>query len=433
MKRMRVIFCAALAALGLSTAAFARSEIDETFGYVGFIRYGFGAVPGGTLDDRGVVACPGPLGSLYVAGTASGDRRVVSAWLDESGGLDTRFSDDGKESFDLPPAVRAAYGETGLCQSDGKVVVAMEFADANDVGTLMLVKLDPATGKPDPAFGAAGWVSFDVSAHVGGLNKIEVPTLVSPGRDGDILVGGWYDDVRGLRHGYLVRVTRNGVVAAFASAAAFDVTASMFGAAVASPDGAIWAATVHASYPGMPSTLVRLDYATLKFQEKLQASLGAGFVPRSGRLVDDALVLAGATGTTPVVSIVRERGYTQTPLPAVPGANAVRSAQVVPRANGNLLVAAHVLDARDFGFGYYFASLVRAPDDALTPDSAFGVGGVSFTTPTIVTDCTPVSPQFARMTLWNDRPVWVGSAAVCDPGRPAHLDYLVLRLKAPGA
>ncbi|HJU39946.1 MAG TPA: hypothetical protein VJ724_10265, partial [Tahibacter sp.] len=109
----------------------------------------------------------------------------------------------------------------------------------------------------------------------------------------------------------------------------------------------------------------------------------------------------------------------------------LRSAQVVPQSNGRLVVAAHSLDARGFGFGYYFASLVREPDDALSLDPAFGVGGVSFTTPTIVTGCTPVSPQFARLTLWNDRPTWVGSAYVCEPERAPHLDYLVMRLKAP--
>jgi hypothetical protein len=429
---MRDIGIAALAAFGLCAAAHARSEIDESFGSAGFMRYGFGPVVGGTLDDRAALACPGPLGSLYVVGTASGDRRIVSAWLDERAALDPRFSTDGKESFDLPPAVWAAYGETGLCQTDGKVVMAMEFADSNDIGTLALVKLDPSTGLPDPTFGAAGWVSFDVSTHVGGMNKIEMPMFVSPGRDGDLLVGGFYDDVRGLPHGYLARVTRNGVVAAFVAAASFDVTVSAFGAAVPSPDGAIWAATVHASYPGMVSKLVRLDYTTLKSSETLQASLGDGFVPRSGRLVGDTLVLAGHTGlATPVVSVVRERGYTQTPLPAIPGASRLSMAQVVPQASGRLVVAVQSFDARNYSHGYYFAALRREPDDALSLDPAFGIGGVSYTPPTIITGCTPAVPQFARMTLWNDRPVWVGSVRVCDSTPTPHFDYLVMRLKSP--
>lgn len=406
-------------------AAGAASDPDLSFGSSGVMRYGFDAVGGGR-NDRAGVACPGPRGSLFAVGTASSDRRVVSVWLAENGALDPSFSDDGKQSFDLPAAWPKLYGETGLCGSDGKVTFAFESVDANDEGRLTLLRINPADGLPDPSFGTAGRVDVDLDAYATGIGEIESIVAVNPGRDGDLIVTGWYDRPGDASSGFVVRITATGGVAAVAFAEAFDATSHQFVAAMPSPDGALWVAGTTDGAP-RGGRVYRLDYATLAWLGTA-ATLPAGFEPRSGRALDaGAFALAGRIDeAVPAVALLTASGASALALPPVPSAHLVVDAQIVPLSNGTYAVAADVVNASNLRFGFYFAGVRRA-GGAFALETTFGEDGSRLVPAGFGTGCGFAAFDLGRVTVWRDRPVWFGTAQVCDT-ISQHDDYLFLRL-----
>ena len=410
----------------VACAAGAASDPDPSFGTSGVMRYGFDAV-GGQRNDRAAVACPGQRGSLFAVGTASSDRRIVSVWLTDSGQLDTSFSDDGKQSFDLPAAWPNAYAETGLCGSDGKVTVVFESADANDEGRVTLLRVNPADGLPDASFGSGGRVDVDLDDYAPRLGKIESVVGVSPGRDGDVIVTGWHDRPGDTESGFVVRVTATGSVAAVAFADAFDATSHHFVAAMPASDGSLWVA---GSTSGSPRTgrVFRLDYATLAWLSTPVPTLPAGFEPRSGRALDaGSFSLAGRIDDAiPAVALVTAAGASTLPLPTVPSAQRAVDAQLVPLSNGSFVVAADVVDTSNVRFGFYFAGVRRA-GGAFAPEPTFGNDGVRLVQPGFVSGCSIATFDLGRLTVWRDRPLWFGTAQVCEPG-VQHNDYLFLRL-----
>jgi hypothetical protein len=413
---------AACACAGRASA----NDLDWSFGTDGVRRYGFDAVGGGR-NDRAAVACPGPRGSLFAVGTASTDRRIVSVWLTENGALDTSFSGDGKESFDLPAAYPHAYGETGLCGSDGKVTVVFESADANGEGRVTLVRVDPMTGLPDPTFGNGGRVEVDLDNYASRLGDIEFPLGVSEGRDRDVIVTGFHDRPNDSTGGFIIRVTATGAVGGVAFAESFDATNKELVAAMPSPDGALWVAGVTSGQP-LTGRVFRLDYVTLAWLSTPVPLLPDGFEARRGRASGSTdFMLAGRIVNQPAVAVVTPTGASVLPLPPMPSAAQVISVGIAPLSNGTHVYVADIVEQSNRRLGYYFAG-VRRTGAGLALESTFGDDGVRLVPPLPASGCPFARFDLERLTVWRDRPLWFGTGAVCEPDGTSHEDYLFLRL-----
>jgi uncharacterized delta-60 repeat protein len=101
------------------------------------------------------------------AGPSNGDCAV--ARLDgTSGALDNTFSTDGKQVVSTPsspPTLNTQDSCTSvLVQADGKIVLAGNEGSAN--GRFLLIRVDGATGTPDPAFDTDGILITDFGGDV---------------------------------------------------------------------------------------------------------------------------------------------------------------------------------------------------------------------------------------------------------------------------
>jgi hypothetical protein len=408
----------------------AAGEIDRRFGSGGMTRLALQPVDGQS-HDVGVVACPRPDGSLFAAGPASGGQRIVSAWFDERGALDLRYSGDGKASFAIGPGV--PYSSRGLCLPDGGALIIAEMVDLQGEGALHLWRLDTATGELDPGYGDAGLRVLDLDAYAGDLAQFETPRSLSSGRGGDVLLGGAYSlgSQNDRNAGFLARIDAQGTVRAVSLAHQWNPQWEQLGPAGVAADGTLWSGAVRGGVP-VTGALLRLDYDTLAYRDTLHAQISIDFTPVQAVMLDGAtMALAGVRqGGKPLVALLRAGTLQvlQPPLPA--GYSTVQNVQIAALPGAQLLFAGAAKDAGDRMRSMAFARLRIAPDLSLQADPSFGDGGAwgsAFPAPAACAG-HDTEEVFRRFTYWKGRPTAIGAVDTACPGGAQDFDWMLLRL-----
>lgn len=427
--------------LAATGAAFAQP--DPGFGQDGAVTLGFQPVGSGASAsaDIAYVACAGPSGSLMVSGRASGGRRIVTAWLDDRGVLDTRFSGDGKESITLHDGERVVAFAVGLCMADGDALLAFEMYDSATLeGDIQLLRIDAASGLGDPAFGVGGRRVLDLDQYAAApIGGIETPLAINFGVDGELLLSGSFEPAAPYSPSAneFPFVARIGAADGALRAVQLLVDAQRgyrrAVAAMPAEDGTVWLATVERS-GDVPNGLsvLRLDPASLAPRDVLLRRYGNDYFGERGvRLPDGRFAIAGhrRTAGIPFVAIIDATGATAVELPEPAGAERVVALQVAPLADGDLLLGGWAVGPENRGLGAWFARVARLGNAALLPVTGFGSGGSTLLQAAGPT-CAAPSQSALRFTLWRGRPTAVGGLdASCGSG--SDVDYLVLRQLAP--
>lgn len=427
------LLVAGLLACVLPWSVHAADEVDRSFGEAGFAMFGFQPSPGvpNGGNDRAILACSGPAGTLLVSGIASADRRIVTIRITETGELDgPDFGVDGKASFPITGGL--ASGATGVCQPDGKLVLAYEAYDpVSGEGNLRIVRIDPNTGMPDTSFGTSGTAAIDLDHYGLNLGVLENPTALSISQTGDLYLGGYTAvDPAGPyseHKGFLARVDGQGIVQAVRLEQQLQGSISNMSSAVLSPDGNLWVAATHFPSGGTHNTrILQMNPVTLELVDGglLIAQLGTGIYPMRGALrPDGSFVLSGQRGHHSVIATVRGSAHQLLELPF--SMNASQAAQL---PDGSLLLGG----ADESGFG--FVRVREASNGRLGVDVAYGSGGRAGG-PIPARPACPTqrsSNTFGRFTLWRGRPTVVGATdRSCDASQ-FELDYVIHRLHAPG-
>jgi hypothetical protein len=424
--------------LGIGVLAFAMlmgtaqaaGEIDRRFGDAGTVRLALQPVDGQS-HDVGVVACARPDGTLFAAGLASGGARIVSAWFTERGALDLRYSDDGKTSFAIGPGV--PYTSRGVCLPDSGALIIAEMVDAQGEGSLHLWRLDTTTGQLDPDYGVAGLRVLDLDDHASDLGQYETPRSLSPGRDGDVLLGGVYSlgSQNDRNAGFLARIDARGTVRAVSLAHQWNPQWEQLGPTGVAADGMLWSGAVRSGVP-VTGALLRLDYDTLAYRDTLHAQISVDFTPvQAVMLGGETMALAGVRrGGKPLVALLQAGTLqvVQPPLPA--GYATVQNVQIAALPGARLLFAGAAKDADDRMRAMAFARLRIAPDSSLQVDPSFGDGGAwgSVFPPPAACAGHDTEEVFRRFTYWKGRPTAIGAVDVACPGSAQDFDWLLLRL-----
>lgn len=450
----------ALALLGASAAAPAQ-HVDTAFGSAGLVRLGFqGWTGGGGGDgsadaDRGVLACNGPLGSLVVLGLASEGRRLVTAWLDNSGALDTRFSDDGKESFTLHAGGQRIERAIGLCLPEGGMLLAYEVSTAAGAheGSIHLRRVNNASGLPDPGFGTNGLSVLDLDSHADGpIGGYETPLALNLDDEGGFLLSGAYEPTfpsasRDNSAAFVARFDGAGNFAALSLLHSHDAELRQATAAIAGPDGSLWVAAARDPLGGgdnspvteRPSLdVLRLDATTLLPLAPRLERFGSSLIPGRGiRLSDGSFAISGRTvagdGAVAVIDASRSQLLV---LPSQPNGARVALQQVAQLPDGDLLLAGDVTPPDvDYSAGVLYARVAGNARSGLSLMRGFGSAGVLSLSLSGGPRCQGLlAPQEAsRFTFWRGRPTLVGSIETNCPVRSLDpdLDYFVHRLLAP--
>lgn len=423
---------AALATLAaLAIAMPAGAQIDRSFGGYGYVGIGFAAEGNGAAHDFGIAACPGPSGTLVAVGTASDGSRVVTAWLTPGGALDPAFSSDGKESFHIADGIR---GAVGLCTSDGGIVLAYASMSAHfqpDLNAVYLVRIDPATGKPDPAFGKAGIVRVDLDKAATDLGDHTQLTALVQGANHDLLLlGNTRLDVGPMSPtaGFLMRIERDGMLAATQVTSVEDASIRDIVAAGVAANGDIWIGGNRIPPPAGNGTgfLARLDGLDLTLLDMPQPSLGDSYRVAGGRVIDGTrMAMVGSRfGRQFFATLDPET----TRIVNLPTELDLERPQILPLPGKRLLIAASAVDF--LSVGTWFAQMRPLGGGRYVPDTAFGDGGGYLAQAHLPLDCGGETVQlFNRATLWNGAPTAIGAVNRACVGH-ADFDYLVLRLRA---
>ena len=450
----------ALVLQGASAAAPAQ-HIDTAFGSAGLVRLGFQGWTGtsggdGNADaDRGVVACNGPQGSLVALGLASEGRRLVTAWLDNGGALDTRFSQDGKESFTLHAGGQRIEGAIGLCLPEGGMLLAYEVSSSAGAheGNIHLRRINTSSGLPDPGFGNNGLSVLDLDTHAGSpIGGYETPLALNLDGEGGFLLSGAYEPTfpsasRDNSAAFVARFDGAGNFAAVSLLHSHDAELRQATAAIAGPDGSLWVAAARDPLGGgdnSPVTerplldVLRLDATTLLPLAPRLERFGSSLIPGRGiRLADGSFAISGRTvagdGAIAVVDASRSQLLV---LPSQANGARVVLQQVAQLADGDLLVAGDVAPPDvDFSAGVVYARVAGSTRSGLRLAPGFGSGGVLSLSLSGGPRCQGLlAPQQAsRFTLWRGRPTLIGSIETNCPvrGLDSDLDYFVHRLLAP--
>lgn len=414
--------------LAATAPAHAFGTLDRRFGQAGTVRLGFQAVAGES-NDIAVVACSSS-DALTVVGLASGGRRVVTARLDEGGGL------IGKQSFDLPG--EGAYDPVGTCLPEGRIALVLEATDAQDDGIVTLLRIDAQTGLPDPTFGQQGRVQVDLDTLQSPLGQFETPLFVGAGRNGELLVSGRYSlgSQNDRRAAFALRFAANGTLLAHAMTNRSDPGVTAYSAILPAADGSLWVSQARklpdASYE---AAVIRLDEATLGVIGTVQSPIGVDVYPGRAVMLDGGTFAFGGVrqDLKPVVVVVTAEDYSLLQLPVPDGVIGAAKPQVASLPDGALLLGGSLRGA-DAPAGLYFARVLRNPDRSLTLDTRFGNGGILAITHPRNPACPALATvqDFRRFTYWKGRPTAVGMldldcAANVDDG-----DYHVTRLALEG-
>jgi hypothetical protein len=434
----------AFAAALLSTAATAHiGPLDPGFGDAGMRKYGFQTINGG-FHDRAVVGCAGADGTFTATGIASGDNRIVTMRLLPNGDYDNSYGAGGRVSVTLA----GEYNDVvpGLCQPDGHMVMARTGTDASGNQYLQILRVLKHTGQLDSGFGSGGIVSVDLDGFIArGSDEHELALGLNALPNGDIAVSGQLRD--GGDRGFVLLLSGAGAVRAVRE---LDPTVSLNATTVVeAPDGRLWVFGKNAAQDGAyrltlsRQTLQQEDVLQIAFDRFAEVEIGPG------RLVDaETVVLAGVAryflrgvNAEPMLFVFRTGGASIIPMPqatlegnpmqistapgrqlvtVLPGRRVLMSASA-RRLDGSVddgiyLGLAHIpRRARNEGVEYGFGA--EAARQAAFRLSAPGCGGV-----------TPAH-RVARLTLWRDMPVLVGSVSADCGSDAGGEDYLVSRIR----
>lgn len=439
----------AVLALCCSTTIVAQAH-DPRFGTAGHQTHGF-ALVNGYDDDQAIVACAGPGGTLVVSGLASNTERVVTIRIREDGALDTSFSGDGKESFNLP--IRPLFSEhaVGACQNNGQLLLAIP-AHLNGEEDLQLIRVDAQTGLPDPGFGNAGFLTIDMDLYATGLGTRERPLGLNIGSDGVIeLTGQVLRGENTVRAGFIARIGAEGAVLAAAVPALSGFLDSTMTTAGIASDGQLWVSG-HGFRSGLGNTYFRavLNPQTLTVQSipvRGTAMVDSG----RGRFVGPDVMVntirrnsTAADGTPTVAAVLlihRNGGTTELALPTLARLDGQTTAvhhdaldgDVIALPDGRLLLSGSIQSPIGASTrGVYFSAVQLADgNDPDRIDTRFGNGGLWQTGyVNNAPGCTRASEQaHHRTTLWNGRATLVGYAynGPCD--NSGSFDYWISRLR----
>jgi hypothetical protein len=417
--------------------------LDPVFGDGGMRNYGFQAVNGQAVD-RAYVACQGPNGTLTITGAASGWQRIVTVRLRDNGDYDTSFSDDGKQSFDLPGTL--AEFTPGLCQADGHMVVARSLTAPGGEQDLQIFRVRKDTGLLDADFGNGGVTAVDLDQWIPGLGAEELPLGVNQLGNGDIAISGRVTRAQGGERGFVVLLAANG---SLRRAAVLDNVISRTATTVVdAPDGRLWAFGQNGRVNGAFRAVLHRD--TLAWEGVLEQQAPAGNTTwvGNGRAVDaQTVVLASSTGPTPAYAappqliVFRAASVSAFVLPIHPvggqatGVNArfgLQSVTVLPRRR--VLLGAHAtrpVTPTDVGIHFAMGEIgMDAAGDRV--DTTFGQDGAqtAIYRPAVAACNAPsLTHRYGRLTLWRDRPVFVGAVDAACLGTGASEDYLVARIQ----
>ncbi len=432
----------ALLALAASTHAHAQT-LDPTFGPLGQRHLAFDSI-GGLGTDVALVACAGPGRTLVVTGLASGGQRVVTARLRDDGTLDPSFSDDGKESFALARVASTTLVEhVGHCLPDGDALMALRLGGQDD-DDILLVRVDGATGLPDPGFGAQGFVLLDLDAHLQGLAALEAPLGLNAAANGGVYLSGKVTlAANDVDRGFVARIDAQGQVLAVAAPAVAPYPDTSFTAVGDGPDGKVWAAGKARRISNTEESLfVALDPVSLALVGVRDSGTVISRAAR-GRLFGPALVTAGhrpgSNGVDqPVLLVHRLSGTTMIDLPpidAIAGQTARAidhdgDGDVIPLPDGRLLVTSTLRIASEnyMGRALYQAAILSLPDGSPDRvDTSFGVDGHWQFALDGVGCALPREVRHSRTTLWAGRVTVVGVGVGGACGAPTTRDYWIAR------
>lgn len=414
--------------------------LDPSFGDGGMRHYGFQAVAGGT-QDRAIVACSSADGTLTVMGRASSDRRIVTMRLLRDGSFDTRFSDDGKESFDLPGSV--AHFVPGLCQADGHLVAARPLTASGGEQTVQVFRVLKHTGLPDPGFGNGGVVVVDLDQWIAGLGSEEMPLGVNALPNGDLAVSGRTTLAAGGERGFVILLSGSGEIRRVGLLDNVRSRTAM--TTIEAPDGRLWVFGQNGRLNG--SYRATLNRATLAWEAVLEQISPAGDVHwvGAGRAVDaQTVVLATSTGPSPaydgrpelVVYRSDSVSVLALPPPQLDGASLWITSRwgdhgvtVLPQRR--VLYGALAKQPVPGGVGLHFAMAeigTAASGDRI--DTAFARDGAQTAAfRPAGSPCEGTEHRMGRLTQWGRETVFVGAVnANCVDGNAAE-DYLVARIQ----
>jgi len=437
MRPISFLLLVALAAV-VPRSAPASIALDPRFGSDGSVTLGFDPV--GTspdTSDQGIVSCAGPLGSLISAGLASGGQRVVVTWLTEAGVLDTRFSVDGKET--IPIVDGRAYIATGLCLPSGKILLVYSRFDP-DVATapdwLVFVRIDPATGLPDPAFGDAGQRLIDVGSLSAGVNLVRVIRALGVTPQGDLLAVGYHAPVDApARSGLILKLSADGDVLARNVQTVYSDSIVWYAAVGTTQDGTIWiGGTRRLPSEARLGFVLRVDADSFNVIDVPYPQLDGDFAISGGRMLGgDRMLISGRRHTSkkPLVAIVTSdhAQVLELPVPSLSGGAPGTivgiqefPTQVAQMDNGDVLFAGSATEG-SFDRGVYLAQLSLGSGSLLRLD----MGGVSVLR-ALPAGCAGRGSAFRRFTLWAGRPTVIGSTSTTC-GAPENVDYLIQRVE----
>jgi len=393
--RMSLSCPAATAALGLlcglCTSPASAQVLDPSFGERGEVTQGFTVVTGFD-DDVALAACATPDGTLTVYGSASSNVRVVTVRLRADGSLDTRFSGDGKESFDWPGQRMFDRERVGLCLADGDAVLAQPAREGEDE-RIVLVRVDALTGLPDPAWGSGGFAVIDLDGLSTELAQRESPMGLNLAADGGVDLTGDVALANGGTRGFVVRLGPTGLVRAATILRRDQFSRFAFTAAVEAADGNLWLAGRgnRASDNARIYLRMHLDPQTLALIQAVPTStvlarVGRGRMVAPGVFANVAHRAQAGAADVPVLLLHRANGTTVLDLPALLPVMGQAGRQlphdqdgdVIPLPDGSVLVTGTAgLENDERGKAIYQVR-VRLADGAGPDrvDSRFGAGGI---------------------------------------------------------
>ena len=434
----------ALVLVGAAVAASAADNhlMDAGFGDGGFVRVDSSL--GDTAADTGVGICPGPGDTQIVIGVRNTASMLTLARLLPDGALDASYGVQGRVEYAIEPPGNERV--RNLCLGDGRI----DLAYTTPVGKIELLRL-AGNGLPDADFGSNGRLSIEPANLPGSTTGYFRLAGMDRGAAGEILLSGALGgSFIGDGRPTLVRVNGNGSLrdARVFPASGAHQHGGHVAAAAYGPNGNLWIAGISKqdagsgwcfTYFGMQLNGITLagDAASLGPIGPWSYESGGGRMVRPGVLVLGARLRANQNGVwVPRLLVLRESGAHEVSLPLEPGYNEVvgDGLGLVALPGGEQVMYATSLFPAE---GIYLARVnigADAAGDALDP--AFGVDGVGVvalagTQPGCVDGGVP-SQGYARLSLWGELPVFVGSAGInCDT--MAARDILVGRLAADPA
>lgn len=430
--------CALLLAAALPAAAADNAVMDADFGRNGFVRVD--SAQGDTAQDRAVGICPGPAGSQVLVGVRAESGMLTLARLLPDGSLDASYGVQGRVEY--PIATPSGAPPRNLCLGDGR----LDLAYTTPAGKIELLRI-AASGQPDAAFGSGGRVGIDPAALPGSNSGFMTLRGADRGTGGEILLSGELGG-SGIGDGRaaLIRVNANGTLRdSRLLSGGTHAYGGYIAAAGYAPNGDLWIAGISRQDAGGNAgwcfTWFRqvLDGVTLAGDAVELGPVGpwvysvhGGRMVRPGVMALGMHLYASAGGVkVPRLQILRATDSHEVELPLIAGYGEMAGSalNLVVMAGGERVMYAASLSGAD---GIYLARVNVGSDstgDGL--DAAFGRNGA-----TVVAmpgqppgcDAADVPMQwFARLSLWDDQPVFVGTVAA-DCQAASARDLLVGRI-----